>query len=124
MPGPLFYAQTDVNDSRVTGIGRYLRKYSIDELPQIINVLKGDMSLVGPRPDTPMQEKDYTCEQWVQRHKVKPGITGLAQVNGRSLISAEDRLMFDLNYVKEHNMILDFKILFRTFMLVLGKGAN
>ena len=71
-------------DPRITGVGRFLRRSSIDELPQLLNVIKGDMSLVGPRPDTPMQQAGYLPRDWVKRHTVRPGITGLAQVRIRS----------------------------------------
>lgn len=116
--------QTQVGDARITPVGKFLRKTSLDELPQLFNVLKGDMSLVGPRPDTPMQEKDYSPEQWQLRHSVRPGITGLAQVNGRSNISMEDRLAFDLEYVKNHSVIGDFIILLKTVRAAVGNGTN
>jgi lipopolysaccharide/colanic/teichoic acid biosynthesis glycosyltransferase len=88
------------NDARITRVGRFIRKTSIDELPQIINVLKGDMSLVGPRPDVPVQRADYTEAQWAQRCSVRPGITGLAQALYRSAATSEQRLALDLQYVQ------------------------
>ncbi len=116
--------QTQEGDSRITPIGRFLRKTSIDELPQLFNVLKGDMSLVGPRPDTPMQESNYLPADWQLRHTVRPGITGLAQVNGRSNIGTEERLAHDLHYARQHGFFMDMKILLKTAMIALGKDAN
>lgn len=116
--------QTQENDARITPIGRFLRKTSLDELPQLWNVLKGDMSLVGPRPDTPMQQKDYAEADWRLRHTVRPGITGLAQVNGRSNMSAEDRLAYDLDYARHADLRLDLAILLKTLGGILGKDAN
>jgi lipopolysaccharide/colanic/teichoic acid biosynthesis glycosyltransferase len=116
--------QTQEGDARITPIGRILRKTSVDELPQLFNVLKGDMSLIGPRPDTPMQESNYTPADWQLRHAVRPGITGLAQVNGRSNISTEARLAFDLEYVRTQNFLLDIRILLKTVLIALGRDAN
>lgn len=116
--------QTQEGDSRITTVGRFLRKTSIDELPQLFNVLKGDMSLVGPRPDTPMQESNYSKENWELRHKVRPGITGLAQVNGRSNIGTQERLDLDLEYVKRHNLLIDMVIIIKTLRAAFGKGTN
>jgi exopolysaccharide biosynthesis polyprenyl glycosylphosphotransferase len=112
------------NDSRVTPVGRFLRKTSLDELPQFFNVLKGDMSLVGPRPPIP-----YECEKYDLWHKrrileVKPGITGLWQVKGRSSTTFDEMVRLDLNYVTHWSLLLDMKILFETPLAVLkGKGA-
>ncbi|OYV35801.1 MAG: sugar transferase, partial [Thiomonas sp. 20-64-5] len=83
---------TAQNDPRITRVGRVLRRTSIDELPQLLNVLRGDMSLVGPRPDVPAQRVNYTEEQWTLRHSVRPGITGLAQALYRSLATPQQRL--------------------------------
>ena len=112
--------QTKQNDERITHIGEFLRKYSIDELPQLINVFLGDMSLIGPRPDTPMQEKDYSKTEWQKRHAVRPGITGLAQVNGRSNIGQKKRIALDLQYAKEISFFGDLKILIKTFSLIFN----
>jgi lipopolysaccharide/colanic/teichoic acid biosynthesis glycosyltransferase len=112
------------NDSRVTPVGRFLRKTSLDELPQFFNVLKGDMSLVGPRPPIP-----YECEKYDLWHKrrileVKPGITGLWQVKGRSSTTFDEMVRLDLNYVTHWSLLLDLKILFQTpFAVLKGKGA-
>lgn len=113
--------QTEPNDQRVTRVGAFIRSKSIDELPQVLNVLRGDMSLVGPRPDVPKQEELYSPEDWRRRHQVRPGITGLAQVRGRSDITPETRLAHDLEYVEKTSLALDIQILIRTFG-VLRKG--
>ncbi|MFN3961787.1 MAG: sugar transferase, partial [Fimbriimonadaceae bacterium] len=114
---------TASNDPRITRVGAILRKTSLDELPQLWNVVKGDMSLVGPRPDTPKQETDYTPEQWQQRHQVRPGITGLAQVKGRNVSTLEERTAYDLEYVAKSSLGLDLQILVWTVKQVLGKGS-
>ena len=116
--------QTAEGDKRITPLGRILRKASLDELPQLFNVLKGDMSLVGPRPDTPMQEPLYSPADWKLRHTIRPGITGLAQINGRSNIGANERLAYDIAYVKNHNLLLDIKILLSTLLINVRAGAN
>ncbi|WP_073239023.1 sugar transferase [Pedobacter caeni] len=119
------FQTTGTNDNRITKIGKFIRKTSLDELPQILNVLSGDMSIVGPRPDTPVQEVDYKPEQWKQRHEVRPGITGLAQVSGRSNITFEDRINADLEYVKNKSFLLYLRIIFLTFYQVISnKGTN
>lgn len=116
--------QTQEGDARITPVGRILRKTSLDELPQLFNVLKGDMSLVGPRPDTPMQQKDYSEADWRLRHSVRPGITGLAQVNGRSNMGTAERLAYDLDYARRANFRLDLVILLKTARAAIGKGTN
>jgi lipopolysaccharide/colanic/teichoic acid biosynthesis glycosyltransferase len=109
---------------RVMVMGGFLRKSSIDELPQLINILKGDMSLVGPRPLLPEYLPLYNTRQ-AKRHDVKPGITGWAQVNGRNAISWEEKFEYDLWYVENIGLGLDIKILVKTFLVVLGrKGIN
>lgn len=116
--------QTNDGDSRITPIGRFLRKTSIDELPQLWNVLIGDMSLVGPRPDTPMQQPLYAEADWIMRHSVKPGITGLAQVNGRSLPTLQERLHYDLEYAKSASFLLDLTIIAKTLLVAAGKNIT
>jgi len=117
--------QTRKNDPRITRSGRLLRSSSLDEIPQLVNVLKGDMSLVGPRPDVAAQEKDYRPEDWQKRLSVKPGITGLAQVNGRSDCSFEERLGYDIEYVDTAGLLLDLEILWKTVRVILSrKGGN
>jgi lipopolysaccharide/colanic/teichoic acid biosynthesis glycosyltransferase/glycosyltransferase involved in cell wall biosynthesis len=112
-------AFSSANDSRVTRVGRFLRKTSLDEIPQFINVLFGSMSLVGPRPDQADQSQYYTPEEW-RRTYVKPGITGLAQINGRNSISWAERKQLDLEYVDRQSVQLDCQILFKTIPYVLG----
>jgi len=108
------------DDPRITKVGQFLRNTSIDELPQLINVLKGEMSLVGPRPTLPYQVKQYDARQW-RRLKVKPGITGWAQVNGRNELTWPERIELDLWYIDNLNLWLDIKILFKTVLAVLSK---
>ena len=119
--GPYF---TDTNDARITRVGGFIRRTSIDELPQIINVLLGDMSLVGPRPDVPAQKSLYAPDDWARRCSVRPGITGLAQALIRSTGTAQDRLDMDLRYIKEQSMLLDIKIMWLTLARLSGKGGN
>ena len=112
------------NDPRITFIGKFIRKTSIDEFPQFINVLKGEMSLVGPRPYLPKEIEDMG-ENYNEIIKVKPGLTGLWQVNGRSDTTFELRTTIDKDYVQRRGMILDIKIFIRTFLKVFGKeGAK
>ena len=119
--GPYF---TTDNDPRITRVGRFVRRTSIDELPQLINVLKGEMSLVGPRPDVPAQRSLYTPVDWAQRCSVRPGITGLAQALLRSEGTETDRLALDLRYTREASVWLDLKIMFWTLGRLTGKGSN
>jgi lipopolysaccharide/colanic/teichoic acid biosynthesis glycosyltransferase len=98
---------------RITFLGKFLRKTSIDELPQLLNVLIGDMSLVGPRPLLPEYLPLYNSHQKL-RHNVKPGITGWAQINGRNAISWNEKFELDIWYVKNHSLFLDLKIIFLT----------
>ena len=119
--GPYF---TQTNDPRITKVGKFIRRTSIDELPQIINVLRGDMSLVGPRPDVPVQRSLYSDADWAQRCSVRPGITGLAQAKIRSEGTTEDRLALDLLYTHEASLWLDLKILWWTLARLTGKGSN
>lgn len=112
-------------DNRVTKVGRLLRVSSLDELPQLINVLVGDMSIVGPRPDTPIQEVDYYPSQWKIRHSIKPGITGLAQVTGRGRFTTAERVELDLLYISRRSTNLYLRIIFRTIIKVLlREGAS
>lgn len=106
--------RTTTNDPRITKIGGVLRKYSLDELPQLFNVLLGDMSLVGPRPDTPLQERDYEPWQWQQRCSVKPGITGYAQIGGRSHLTIAERISFDIQWTKDISFLTYLKVLLQT----------
>lgn len=109
---------------RLTPFGSFLRKYSLDELPQLINVLKGDLSLVGPRPLLMEYLPLYTEEQ-AKRHLVRPGITGWAQVNGRNSISWEEKFILDVWYVNNQTLFLDLKILVLTIIKVIqSKDVN
>ncbi len=112
---------TQAGDPRITRSGRFLRKSSLDELPQLLNVLKGDMSLVGPRPDVPAQQKDYSPEDWQERLSVRPGITGPAQAKLRSSATPEQRLAMDLDYARNHGLARDLGIIFETALAVLGR---
>jgi lipopolysaccharide/colanic/teichoic acid biosynthesis glycosyltransferase len=112
------------DDVRLTKVGRFVRSASLDELLQLLNVLKGDMSLVGPRPLLIQYLTRYSPEQ-AKRHNVKPGITGWAQVNGRNAITWKQKFEYDSEYVKNQSFSLDIKILFMTFMNVINrKGIN
>ena len=112
------------NDDRITSLGAYLRKTSLDELPNILNVLKGDMSLVGPRPLVEYESKLYG-EYNSKRNSVLPGVTGLAQVQGRLDLSLQERLYWDLKYIENNSFYKDLKIILKTFLSVLTKkGAN
>jgi len=112
------------NDDRITKIGQFLRKTSLDELPNLFNVFFGEMSIVGPRPLV-KYESDLLGEHQKDRHSVKPGITGLAQTQGRLDLSLQERLYWDLEYVKKYNLMLDLKIIFQTIKSVITrKGAS
>ena len=108
------------DDVRLTKVGSFVRSASLDELLQLINVLKGDMSLVGPRPLLMQYLTRYNSEQ-AKRHNVKPGITGWAQVNGRNAISWEQKFKFDVEYVEKQSFDLDIKILWMTFLNVIQR---
>ncbi|WP_310876778.1 sugar transferase [Priestia megaterium] len=110
------------NDPRVTKIGRFIRKTSIDELPQLINVLKGDMSLVGPRPPLKREVEVYTQYQ-KQRLLIQPGCTGLWQVSGRSNIGFEDMVELDLKYIVERSIFKDILIIIKTVLLIFNKNG-
>jgi lipopolysaccharide/colanic/teichoic acid biosynthesis glycosyltransferase len=116
-------APTSDFDPRVTPAGRWLRRTSLDELPQLINVLRGEMSLVGPRPEMPFLVAQY--EPWQRRRlDVQPGITGLWQVIGRKNLPLHLNMQYDFYYIKNQSFMLDLEILFRTIPAVLkGKGA-
>ena len=112
------------DEIRLTSFGKWLRKYSLDELPQLFNVFKGDLGFVGPRPLLMEYLPLYSPEQ-ARRHKVRPGITGWAQVNGRNAIGWEEKFALDIWYVDNHTLWLDFKILFLTIIkAVRSEGIN
>lgn len=108
------------DDQRITPFGQKLRSTSLDEMPQLINVLKGDMSVVGPRPQLPEFVEHYTAHQ-MRRHEVKPGMTGLAQVSGRNNLSWEEKFDLDVEYVEKQSTVFDFKIMFKTVEVMLKK---
>jgi len=110
------------NDPRITRVGGLLRRTSLDELPNLLNVLYGDMSLIGPRPTVPVQVAQYTARQR-GRLAVKPGITGWAQVNGRTSLPWSQRIELDLWYIEHRSVALDMRIAWRTLAIVLGGGG-
>ena len=128
-----FRTMTDARDAkgdllpdseRLTGAGKFVRKTSIDEIPQLFNVLKGEMSLIGPRPLLPQYLEIYSPRQ-SRRHEVRPGITGWAQVNGRNAISWTKKLEYDVWYVENISFLLDLKIFFKTLQkVVVSEGVN
>jgi lipopolysaccharide/colanic/teichoic acid biosynthesis glycosyltransferase len=107
------------NDARITRVGAMLRRASLDELPNLVNVLRGDMSLIGPRPTLPVQVEQYS-ERQRGRLALKPGITGWAQVNGRASLPWSERIELDLYYIEHRSLALDARILWRTLAMVLG----
>ncbi|TCB65114.1 sugar transferase [Acinetobacter sp. ANC 4178] len=112
------------DEARITPFGQKLRSTTLDEMPQLINVLKGDMSIVGPRPQLADFMEHYTPRQ-MRRHEVRPGMTGLAQVSGRNNLSWEEKFELDVEYVEAHNILLDFKIMVKTVLVMLKKeGIN
>ena len=118
-------AYTVPGDPRVTGIGRILRKTSLDELPQLINVLRGDMSLFGPRPYVGFELEDWSEDERRRRALVRPGISGLAQISGRSNLPTEGRIQCDLKYVRDCSLSLDIVLALRTvFVVVCSRGTN
>lgn len=116
MSGPMFKMK---NDPRVTKVGSFIRKTSIDELPQLLNVLKGEMSLVGPRPSLPKEVAKF--EPWMnERLQVKPGLTCYWQTSGRSNIDFEDWMKLDIKYVRDRNFLLDIKLIIKTVFVLFG----
>ena len=116
MSGPMFKMK---HDPRITKVGKFIRKTSIDELPQLINILKGEMSLVGPRPSLPKEVASF--ESWMlERLEVKPGLTCYWQVMGRNDIDFEDWMKLDIKYVHDRNFWLDIKLIFKTFFVLFG----
>ncbi len=114
MDGPVFKIK---HDPRITKVGRILRKFSLDEVPQFINVLRGEMSLVGPRPPLPKEVKNY--KRWqLQRLTVKPGMTGLWQVSGRNRINFDEWVRLDIRYIRQRTLWFDLKIMVQTFKVV------
>ncbi|MFA9398097.1 MAG: sugar transferase [Clostridiaceae bacterium] len=116
MSGPMFKIE---DDPRITKVGKFLRNHSIDELPQLLNVFKGEMTLVGPRPNLPKEVDEFTDYQ-KQKLLVKPGITCYWQVMGRSSIGFEEWMELDIKYIKDRSTLLDIKLIFKTFLLLFG----
>jgi lipopolysaccharide/colanic/teichoic acid biosynthesis glycosyltransferase len=111
-------------DDRITRVGRILRRWSLDELPQLWNVVRGEMSLVGPRPVIPYEVERYPAEWWLCRFRVKPGMTGLWQVSGRNEKSYDEMVRLDVEYVERQTILLDLRILAKTAWVVLtGRGV-
>ncbi len=108
-------------DSVITKSGRFLRKTSLDELPQLFNVLTGEMSFVGPRPLIPEEKEIRQIRKELGVYSVRPGITGLAQVNGRDMLGAKEKALYDKEYVEKQSILLDIKIMFKTVMVVLKR---
>jgi lipopolysaccharide/colanic/teichoic acid biosynthesis glycosyltransferase len=122
--GPVLATEDDV---RITPLGRFLRKYRIDELPQLANILAGDMSFVGPRPERPFFVEQFAAEipGYRERFKIKPGVTGLAQVSGSYATTAERKLKYDLIYMYHQSLLMDVQIVIETVRVVLtGRGAR
>ncbi|MGE1101275.1 sugar transferase [Peribacillus simplex] len=117
--GAMFKMQ---KDPRVTRVGKFIRKTSIDELPQFINVLKGEMSLVGPRPPLPREVLEYKIYH-KQRLLITPGCTGIWQVNGRNSVGFEDMVKLDILYIKNRSFLLDMQLIFKTFSVLLGSKS-
>ena len=116
MSGPMFKI---ADDPRITKVGKFIRKTSIDELPQLVNVLKGEMSLVGPRPSLPREVEQF--DSWMfKRLQVKPGLTCYWQVSGRNSIDFENWMKLDIKYVEERNTLVDIKLIFKTFFVLFG----
>lgn len=116
MSGPVFKIK---EDPRITRVGRFIRRTSIDELPQLINILKGDMSFVGPRPPIDKEVEEYTSYQ-KQRLLVKPGLTCYWQISGRNNIDFDEWVELDIKYIRERNIFLDLKLIYKTFFVLFG----
>lgn len=119
---PKYMATSDVDDPNkyITRVGRVLRKLSLDEIPQLFNVLKGDMSLVGPRPLIPNEEEIHTMRERFGVYTVRPGVTGLAQINGRDTVTPAEKVHWDVRYVEHFGFWIDVKILFATVPKIFG----
>ena len=120
LAGEFAAAQKLVDDPRVSGIGRFLRRTSLDELPQLVNVLRGDLSLVGPRPIVDVELARYGAER-SKLHVLRPGLTGLWQCSGRNDVGYEERVRLDIFYIEKWSLTMDLKILLRTLRVVLRR---
>lgn len=114
---------TQVDDPRITKVGRFLRRTSIDEIPNFVNVIRGEMTIIGPRPDIPSITDKYSPEQR-RIFEFKPGVTGISQINGRQLLTPDDRITMELEYYKEANFYSDIRIFFKTFLIVFNNKGN
>lgn len=115
------------NDPRITRVGKFIRKTRIDEIPQLLNILKGEMAIIGPRPERPELAKQFNKEipGFINRLVVKPGLTGLAQVNGGYEMTPEEKLNWDMKYIESRSLLLDISIIFKTLKVILtGDGAR
>lgn len=124
LSGPVL---AEEDDPRVTAVGRFLRRYRIDELPQLVNILRGDMSFVGPRPERPYFVEQFVAEipGYRERFRVQPGVTGLAQVMGGYATTPDRKLKYDLIYMYHQSLAMDVQIVFQTLRVVLtGRGAR
>jgi lipopolysaccharide/colanic/teichoic acid biosynthesis glycosyltransferase len=114
---------TQINDPRLTKMGKFLRRTSIDEIPNFFNVLMGDMSIIGPRPEMPSITKNYNDEQ-KKIFQFTPGVSGYSQVNGRQLLTPQQRVQMEIDYYKNENFISDFILLFKTIKVVITNQGN
>lgn len=114
---------TQVNDPRITRVGKILRRTSIDEIPQVLNVLKGEMSIIGPRPEVISITSNYNTQQ-KKVFEFKPGITGISQINGRQMLSPEERTLMEINYYRDESFLGDLKIIFKTFFVIISNKGN
>ena len=114
---------TQINDPRITKVGKFLRRTSIDEIPNFINVLKGEMTIVGPRPDIPTITNKYT-EQQRKIFNFKPGVTGISQINGRQMLTPDQRIKMELEYYKNADFYSDLVVFFKTFIIVFSNEGN
>jgi lipopolysaccharide/colanic/teichoic acid biosynthesis glycosyltransferase len=114
---------TQVNDPRITKVGKFLRRTSIDELPNFINVIKGEMTIVGPRPDIPSVTNKYSNEQR-KIFDYKPGVTGISQINGRQMLAPVDRINIELKYYSSSDFFSDFIVFLKTFIIVFNNKGN
>lgn len=114
---------TQINDPRITTVGRFLRRTSIDEIPNFINVLKGEMTIIGPRPDIPSITDQYTAEQ-MKIFNYKPGVTGISQINGRQMLTPDNRIQIELDYYQNANFISDLIVFLKTFIVVFNNKGN
>lgn len=114
---------TEVNDPRITKVGMFLRRTSIDEIPNFINVLRGEMSIVGPRPEITSIANKYTQSQ-MEVFNFKPGITGISQINGRQLLSPDERVKMEIEYYNKETFFSDLKIIFKTIKVIVSNEGN